>query len=98
VKYYEENNVEANWEDYTVDARSEPGRIHFNSTPGTTLLESGGIVIRYVAGYGNTEADVPQRIKDAILALTAYRYENRQSQDVPRDIKNAFIGERVMWF
>ncbi len=98
VKYYDENNVEAIWTDYTVDTRSEPGRVHFNSTPGTTLLESGGIVVRYVAGYGNTEADVPQRIKDAILALTAYRYENRESYVAPREIKDAFIGERVMWF
>ncbi len=98
VKYYDENNVEATWTDYSVDARSEPGRIHFHSTPGTTLLESGGVVVRYVAGYGNTEADVPQRIKDAILALTAYRYENRESHVVPKEIKDAFIGERVMWF
>ena len=98
VKYYDQNNVEATWTDYTVDARSEPGRIHFNSTPGTTLLESGGIAVRYVAGYGNAEVDVPQRIKDAILALTAYRYENRESHVVPREIKDAFIGERVTWF
>jgi uncharacterized phiE125 gp8 family phage protein len=98
VKYYDENNVEAIWTDYTVDTRNEPGRIHFNSTPGTTLLESGGIVVRYVAGYGNTEADVPQRIKDAILALTAYRYENRESQDIPTDIKRAFMAERAVWF
>lgn len=98
VKYYNRNNAEASWTDYTVDARNEPGRIHFNSTPGTTLLQSGGVVIRYVAGYGNTETDVPQRIKDAILALTAYRYENRESHVVPKEIKNAFVGERVMWF
>lgn len=98
VKYYDENNVEATWTDYTVDARSEPGRIHFNSTPGTTLLESGGIVIRYVAGYGDDASAVPQRIIDAILALTAYRYENRESHSVPKEIRDAFIGERVMWF
>lgn len=98
VKYYDEDNVEWLWTDYTVDARSEPGRIHFRSTPGTTLLASGGIVVRYAAGYGNTETDVPQRIKDAILALTAYRYENRESHVVPKEVKDAFIGERVTWF
>lgn len=98
VKYYDENNAEATWTDYTVDARSEPGRIHFNSTPGTTLLESGGIVVRYVAGFGSSPSAVPQRIIDAILALTAFRYENRESHSVPREIKDAFIGERVTWF
>lgn len=98
VKYYDKNNVEATWTDYTVNARSEPGRIHFNSTPGTTLSESGGIVVRYVAGYGNSANDVPQQIKDAILALTAYRYENRESHVVPKEIKDAFVGERAMWF
>jgi uncharacterized phiE125 gp8 family phage protein len=98
VKYYDENNVEATWTDYTVNKRSEPGRIHFNSTPGTSLPESGGIVVQYVAGYGDNPSDVPQRIIDAILALTAYRYENRESNVVPKEIKDAFIGERVMWF
>ena len=97
VKYYDEANVEATWTDYTVNARGEPGKLHFNSTPGTTLLESGGIVVRYVAGYG-TDADVPQQLKDAILALTAFRYENHESSVVPKEIKDAFIGERVTWF
>lgn len=98
VKYYDEDGVEATWTDYVVDARSQPGRIHFNSTPGTTLLETGGIVVRYVAGYGAAATDVPQRIIEAIKSLVAYRYENRWSVEVPKEIKEIFTGERVIWF
>ena len=98
VKYYDSDNTEAIWTDYEVDTRSEPGRLIFNSAPGVSLLESGGVVVRYVAGYGDNESDVPDRIKLAILAAVAYLYENRWSVEIPKEIKNAFIGERVVWF
>lgn len=98
VKYYDTDSIEATWTDYEVDARSEPGKIIFNSMPGVSLLESGGVAVRYVAGYGDAEANVPERIKNAILAAVAYLYENRWSLEIPREIKSAFLGERVVWF
>lgn len=105
VKYYDEDNVEATWTDYTVDARSEPGRIHFNSVPGTSLAESGGVVVRYIAGYGDAPSDVPERLTRAILSLAAYWYENRETvnignivNEMPMGAKQAFIGERATWF
>jgi len=98
VKYLDEDAVEATWTDYTVDARSEPGRIIFHSLPSAALLESGAITVRFAAGYGATSADVPERIKAAILSLVAYWYETRDLGDVPAGVKNAFIGERVVWF
>src|SRR5690606_38541579 len=82
VKYYDKDNVEATWTDYEVDARSEPGQIHFNSMPGTALLESGGVVVRYVAGYGNDPALVPSPIVQGILMTVAHRYENRETINV----------------
>ena len=98
VKYYDTANAEHTWTDYVVDSRSDPGRIHFNSTPGTTLLESGGLVVQFVAGYGAAAQSVPARIQDLILALVAHWYENRESRNVPDDIKRAFINERTVWF
>lgn len=105
VKYYDTNNIEATWTDYTVNARSEPGRIHFNSLPGVSLLESGGVVVRYVAGYGNSETSVPERLKQAILALVGHWYENRETVNVgnivnelPINAKQVFVSERVRWF
>jgi uncharacterized phiE125 gp8 family phage protein len=98
VKYLNEAAAEATWTDYSVDAKSEPGKIIFHSIPSTTLLESGAITVRFVAGYGAADTDVPDRIKQAILQLTAYWYEGRTIGDVPKGIRDQFIGERVVWF
>lgn len=97
VKYLDVESVEHSWTDYMADIRDEPGMIVFRSVPSTNLLESGAITVRFVAGY-SSEATVPERIKQTILALVAHWYENRDSHDVPVGIKNAFIGERVVWF
>ena len=98
VKYYDADDVQHTWTDYTVDTDSTPGAVAFNTLPGDSLRESGAITVRFVAGYGNSEANVPGTIRNALLALIAYRYENRLSADIPRDIRDVFVGERVVWF
>ena len=98
VKYFDSNNVEHTFTDYVVDNRNEPGVIIFNTLPGDALLESGAITVRFVAGFGDAGVDVPDRIKKNILALMAYWFENREAQDVPGDLKRAFMAERVVWF
>ncbi len=98
VTYYDYYQAAAAWTDFKVDINSEPGRVIFRSVPGVSLLDSGGIVVRFVAGYGDAANDVPERFKELILALTGYWYENRQAGDVPRDIVLALTGERAVWF
>jgi len=99
VKYTNEDGVEATWTDYRTDIKSEPGVILFDSFPSAALTESGAVTVRFVAGYGLSETDVPERIKQAILFLVAYWYENRESVgEVPVGIRKMFIAERVVWF
>jgi uncharacterized phiE125 gp8 family phage protein len=98
VKYTDRDNQERTWTDYDTDIASEPGTIIFNTLPGANLRTSGAITVRFVAGYGSSASNVPERIKAAILALVAHWYENRESLDVPAGIKAAFINERVVWF
>ena len=98
VKYFDSDNIEHTWTDYVTDTRNAPGVVIFNTLPGVALLESGAITVRFVAGYGDAESAVPERVKSLILALTAHWYENRESHDVPADIKWAFISERAVWF
>lgn len=98
VKYRDYTNVERSWTDYLVDANSEPGKIIFRSYPTEQLLESGAISVRFTAGYGNAPSDVPERIKQAILMLAGHWYETRDMGGLPGNIKNMFIGERVVWF
>lgn len=98
VKYYDEDNVEATWTDYTADTNSEPGAIHFNSFPSVTLRESGGVVVRFVAGYDSDGTLVPERFKQLMLQLIGHWYEHRESMAVPKEIRDAFRAERVIWF
>jgi uncharacterized phiE125 gp8 family phage protein len=98
VKYKNQTGVEATWTDYVADTASEPGTVIFRSTPGVALLESGAITIRFVAGYADSSAFLPNSLVQGILQLVAHWYENRESQDVPGNIRKLFIGERVVWF
>jgi uncharacterized phiE125 gp8 family phage protein len=98
VKYIDADGAEHTWSDYVVDTRSEPGVVLFYSYPSDSLVKSGAITIRFVAGYGDAETNVPERIKQAILSLVAYWYENREGQNVPADLKNTFVSERAIWF
>jgi uncharacterized phiE125 gp8 family phage protein len=105
IKYYDDENVEHTWTDYIVDTRSEPGKIIFNSLPGDSLLESGGVVVRFVAGYGDAPAEVPGTIRQAILMTVGHWYENRETTisgtiiaEVPDGPKEALMNERPGWF
>lgn len=87
ITYYDTDNTAATFanENYLVDTRSTPGRIKLLSTssfPSTELKEMGGVVIRYVAGYGLAVA-VPQEIKWAIFLWAGELYENRENTAPP---------------
>ena len=58
----------------------------------------GGVVIRYRAGYGDTSADVPQVIQQAILMLIAHLYEHRGDEvvELPPAVKTLLQPYRVM--
>lgn len=65
---------------YNVDAASVPGRIE----PGTagwpiTAKRINAVRIRYVAGYGDAAANVPDALKRAILLLVGHMHENREA-------------------
>ena len=58
-------------------------RIHLNdgATLPTALRQHNGIKITYVAGFGDTAADVPSSIKHALKYMTAELYEKRGGCD-----------------
>ncbi len=73
--------------DYIVDTTSTPGRIVLRegvTWPSVTLWESGGIVIDYVAGYGDAAAAVPTPLRQALKLLIGAWYENREDYYVGR--------------
>ena len=97
VTYLDADGVEHEWTDFSVDARSEPGRIVFNSTPSASLFESGAVAIEFIAGYG-ADTDVPQTFVTAILQTVATWYELREMGDVPLSAKRLFMSDRGSWF
>jgi uncharacterized phiE125 gp8 family phage protein len=109
VKYYDQYGV-ANTLDpsaYIVDLVSEPGRIlpAYGLTWPTTLLQPvNGVAVRYVAGYGDDATTVPQGVKQSMLMLIGYWYENREAATLEKGVSqrlefaiDALLGqERVV--
>lgn len=111
IQYTDEDGNTAAWpsSNYLVSASSLPGKIVFKrnvSTPNVTLQEIDGIVVRFVAGYGNPD-DVPDVFKLAIMMLVADWYENREDSvlmpgvsaaQVPNGVRALLHMKRVYGF
>jgi uncharacterized phiE125 gp8 family phage protein len=81
---------------YVADVNSEPGRVQL--VLGETWpvhRRYNGFRIRFTAGYGNN-SQIPPQIKIALMNMVAYTYENRGSQEVPREAEAILEGYRVM--
>jgi uncharacterized phiE125 gp8 family phage protein len=85
---------------YIVDTYHEPGRIVLKndaSWPGGTLQAVNGVVIEYVAGYGDAEG-VPERYKAAIKLLVGHWYEHRLAVSEVRNLKELPVGvDTLLW-
>ena len=82
VKYTDSSGAETTWSaaNYVVDTDSTPGRIvlaYSVTWPTVVLQPTGGIRVRYVAGW-TSAANVPQAIKQALLLLVGHWYETRE--------------------
>jgi len=97
ITYIDDDGNEHDWTDFTVDARSEPGRIIFHSLPNASLQESGAIAIEYIAGY-ESAADMPMVFAQAVLLTVAHWYENREMGDLPMGAKTLLKSNRGSWF
>jgi len=64
---------------YTVDTASAPARLalKLGVPPPTNLRGVNALAIAFTAGYGDAASAVPQMLKEAILELVAFLYENR---------------------
>lgn len=83
VKYIDLDGVEQTLSAslYHVDIYDEPPRIEPEDTwPATLSGQPNEVTIRYVAGYGAAAANVPERIRQSIIALVSDLYENPGSQ------------------
>lgn len=99
VKTYTDADVATTFaaSNYFVDTISAPGRIVLRdaaSWPDAARVAN-ALEIQYVAGYADV-ADVPQTIKQGILALVTWLYEHRGDGMEPPDAVYApLVGERL---
>jgi uncharacterized phiE125 gp8 family phage protein len=87
-------------ETYVVDASSnEMGRVAlaWNQFWPITRWSINSVVIRFVAGYGDIAADVPQAIKHGILIEISNLYENREDIVIGQTFGIAPLSERLLW-
>jgi uncharacterized phiE125 gp8 family phage protein len=93
IKYYEEDDTENTLDNttYEVDNFAEFMRVIMrsgNTWPNISLRNLNGVVVECVAGFGDTAADVPQDIKQAIKMLVGHFYEHREATEN----KNTSVG------
>lgn len=81
---------------YIVDAFSEPGYLVTRDRwPSDCLDVANAIKVTYTAGYGNAPDDVPIKIRQAIIMLTCFWFENGMC-DPPAAVESLLDQERVM--
>lgn len=103
IKYYSPDNTENIMDaaDYFVDDKSEPGRLALacgKSWPSATLRPTNGIVVQFVAGYGDEAISVLQMVKQAMLLLIGYWYDNREAAifgAISREVQ--FAVKTLLW-
>lgn len=87
--------------DYVLDAASIPARLVpqvGTFWPRDLLQAVNGIAVRFVAGYGANESDVPAHLRLAIKQLVTFWYTNRDAMpDIPAEI-DALLSEATGGF
>lgn len=111
IKYTDtdEDETEVATTVYRSDIYSVPGRINLKdgqAWPSVTLQSLNGVVIRFVAGYGD-RYDVKEKDKQAIKLLVGHLYEHREEttsdyrtklQSIPLGIYSLLDTDRVTTF
>lgn len=78
---------------YDVDIGVTPGviRIAYDQTWPSIRSTKNAVTVRFVAGYGDNESDVPFRLRQAIALFVGHLYENREAT-APITIKTVPMG------
>lgn len=85
--------------DFTVDSNSEPGRILpiVGSFWPATQSVMNAVKVRFIAGYGDAETDVPEDIKAAIKVMVGGWYNTREDLLTDRTPKISGIAKTLLW-
>jgi len=82
--------------DYEVDATATIGTVRpLDGWPSTSRVYN-GVVVTYVAGYGDAGGDVPAPIRHGLLVNIADLYEQRGAVTVGATVHNSEVGQRML--
>jgi len=72
--------------DYLVNVYHDPGEVRLKDAASWTdyLADFATLEIEFIAGYGDTQDDIPLPVKQAILLLLAQSYEHRDIGEKPQ--------------
>jgi uncharacterized phiE125 gp8 family phage protein len=101
IKYYDQDGTEDefNASNYLVDTASVKGRVSLaygKSWPSVGLQPMNGVIIQFIAGYGDAGSDVPERIRNAIKVLVGQIYENREATDIKEHLEVPFAVHALL--
>src|ERR1700722_16969036 len=81
IQYFDDTDTPTTWDpsNYYVDTVRTPARVTLRIGATWPVPErlANGIMVQYVAGYGNDGTAVPEQIKTAIRQLVSHWYDNR---------------------
>lgn len=102
VKVYDDENNETDVDlsNFYVETGHNPAKLVLSESgewPNVTLRSIGAVKIRYVAGYGDTAADVPPVVKHAIKLFASFADDNRAAEEatLPRAFWDLLRPTRV---
>ncbi len=99
VKTFDENDTETLWPaaNYFVDTASAPGRLVARGGRSFPLpvRAANGIEVRFTAGYGADPTDVPEALRQGLLQMVAFLFENRG--DAPPEQAVQESGAAALW-
>lgn len=83
---------------YDVDpSQNSRGRVKVKSGLGWPSHRGfASFIIEYNAGYGDAATAVPEALKQGILQLIGYLYDNRGAQEIPEELKVFFAPYKIM--
>ena len=96
IEIYDVDNVAhaVDMQNVYVDTVAEPGRVFFNEgidwPDGFTARPFNTACVRFVAGYGDSPANVPDHFKRAILLHVGWAYNHRAGEVA--DLPDAFYS------
>jgi uncharacterized phiE125 gp8 family phage protein len=84
---------------YVVDTRTEPGRIQPVSSTSwpTTYAQFNAVTVRFVAGFGPVQEDIPQPIRQALIGLASDYYEHRDTDAAPPRWIDILLTNQRVW-